>query len=62
VIAAGLLPPVAAMLLAAAALALLVESFGRDVLWLVRMNRTAASLVSPPRALRRAGREESSQT
>jgi len=62
VIAAGLLPPAAAMLLAAAALALLVESFGRDVLWLVRMNRTAAGLVSPPRALRRAGREESSQT
>ncbi|TQM19807.1 CDP-alcohol phosphatidyltransferase family protein [Microbacterium kyungheense] len=50
VVAAQLLPAVANVVLAAAALALLVESFGRDVLWLVRMNRTSADLVSPENA------------
>jgi phosphatidylglycerophosphate synthase len=50
VVAAQLLPPSANMLLAVAALALLVESFGRDVLWLVRMNRATAGLVSPEKA------------
>jgi len=50
VVAAQLLPPVANVLIAVAALGLLVESFGRDVVWLVRMNRTGTDLVSPQKA------------
>ncbi|GAA5202480.1 CDP-alcohol phosphatidyltransferase family protein [Microbacterium jejuense] len=49
-VAAQLLPPVANLLVAAAALALLVESFGRDVIWLVRMNRAGTDLVSSEKA------------
>jgi len=56
VVAAQVLPPIANVLIAAAALALLVESFGRDVIWLVRMNRAGADLVSPEKA---SARDES---
>ncbi|WP_417564445.1 CDP-alcohol phosphatidyltransferase family protein [Microbacterium sp.] len=54
-------PTPVAVALALVALGLLVESFGRDVVWLVRMNRSAPDLVSPPKAARRAGPEESRQ-
>ncbi|MBW9092351.1 CDP-alcohol phosphatidyltransferase family protein [Microbacterium jejuense] len=50
VVASQLLPAVANTVLVGTALALLVESFGRDVLWLVRMNRTGPRLVSPENA------------
>lgn len=56
VVATQLLPAPANVLVAAAALALLVESFGRDVVWLIRMNRAGADLVSPQKV---SGREES---
>lgn len=56
VVATQLLPPLANVLVAAAALGLLVESFGRDVVWLIRMNRTGTDLVSPQKA---SGRDES---
>lgn len=56
VVAAQGLPALANVLVAAAALALLVESFGRDVVWLIRMNRADPDLVSPRKA---SGREES---
>lgn len=46
VVAAQLLPPAANVAVAAMALALVLESFGRDVIWLVRMNRANARLVS----------------
>ncbi|MBD3940289.1 CDP-alcohol phosphatidyltransferase family protein [Microbacterium sp. NEAU-LLC] len=55
-VAAQLLPPFANVLVAAAALALLLESFGRDIIWLVRMNRAGAELVSPEKA---SARDES---
>ena len=58
VIAAQALPPVAAAIAAAAALLLLIESFGRDVLWLLRMNRTGAHLVSPQKVSARDGSRE----
>ncbi len=61
-IAAELLPVIVAVVLAAAALALLLESFGRDVVWLARMNRTTSDLVSSSRAVRRSGPEESRPT
>ncbi|MFG3581356.1 CDP-alcohol phosphatidyltransferase family protein [Micromonospora chersina] len=44
--ASGLLPPVATAVLVAGALALLVESFGRDVAWLWR-HRPAAPAIRP---------------
>ncbi|OZB84367.1 CDP-alcohol phosphatidyltransferase family protein [Microbacterium sp. 13-71-7] len=55
VIAAQVLPPIAAVIAAAGALLLLLESFGRDVLWAVRMNRADARLVSPQKASARDG-------
>lgn len=54
-IATQLLPPVANIAIAAGALLLLCESFGRDVVWLVRMNRTSSHLVSPQKASARDG-------
>ncbi|MDQ4212730.1 CDP-alcohol phosphatidyltransferase family protein [Microbacterium capsulatum] len=55
VVAAQILPPPANVLLALGALLLLVESFGRDVVWLIRMNRADARLVSSPKASARDG-------
>ena len=55
VIAAQVLPPVADVVAAAGALLLLIESFGRDVLWLARMNRPGARLVSLQKASTRDG-------
>ncbi|MFJ4164164.1 CDP-alcohol phosphatidyltransferase family protein [Microbacterium sp. NPDC089698] len=55
VIAAQVLPPVLAVIAAAGALLLLLESFGRDVLWTARMNRSDAHLVSPQKASARDG-------
>lgn len=55
VIAAQVLPPVFDVIAAAGALLLLLESFGRDVLWTVRMNRTDARLVSLQKASARDG-------
>jgi len=54
-IAAQPLPPVANVVVAAGALLLLCESFGRDVVWLVWMNRTSSHLVSPQKAPARDG-------
>lgn len=54
VVATGLLPPSAAVAVALAALALLLESFGRDVIWLARVNHAARALVSPSSAPRAA--------
>jgi phosphatidylglycerophosphate synthase len=48
VIAAGLLPSPVDVLVGAAALGLLIESFGRDVVWLIRMNFRARALVTTP--------------
>jgi phosphatidylglycerophosphate synthase len=45
VVASGLLPSPFDVLAGAVALGLLVESFGRDVIWLVRVNSRARSLV-----------------
>ncbi|WP_106814789.1 CDP-alcohol phosphatidyltransferase family protein [Microbacterium timonense] len=50
VVAAEVLPAAADLLVAGAALLLLVESFGRDVIWLARMNRADARLVSLKKA------------
>ena len=47
-IATGWLPSPADVLVGAFALGLLVESFGRDVIWLARMNSRARSLVTTP--------------
>jgi phosphatidylglycerophosphate synthase len=47
-IATGLLPSPVDMLVGAAALALLTESFGRDVIWLIRVNSRDRSLVTSP--------------
>jgi phosphatidylglycerophosphate synthase len=46
-VASGLLPSPFDVLAGAVALGLLVESFGRDVIWLIRMNSSPRSLVSP---------------
>ena len=46
-VASGLLPSPFDVLAGAVALGLLVESFGRDVIWLVRVNSSRRSLVSP---------------
>jgi hypothetical protein len=45
----GLVPSVVSVVAVAAALGLLVESFGRDVIWLARrrVNRRALWLVTP---------------
>ncbi|KAF2414282.1 CDP-alcohol phosphatidyltransferase [Microbacterium sp. B35-04] len=50
VVAAQVLPPTADLAVAAAALLLMLESFGRDVAWLVRMNRSSRTLVSLEKA------------
>ena len=50
IVAAQLLPPVANVAIAVAALLLLVESFGRDLVFLVRVNRTGSAVVSPEKA------------
>ena len=47
-IASGLLPSPVDVLAGAAALGLLIESFGRDVIWLVRVNSSRRSLVYTP--------------
>ena len=47
VVVAGLLPTGAAVLLLVAALALLAESFGRDVLWLVRRHEMTTARRPP---------------
>lgn len=44
------LPPLANVLVAAAALLLLIESFGRDVIWLVRMSLSPIAVMSPGKA------------
>jgi phosphatidylglycerophosphate synthase len=46
VIATGLLPSPVDVLVGAIALCLLIESFGRDVIWLIRMNSRARTLVT----------------
>ena len=50
VVAAQVLPPTGNLAVAAAALVLMLESFGRDVAWLVRMNRSGRALVSLEKA------------
>ncbi len=47
-VASGLLPSPFDVLAGAVALGLLVESFGRDVIWLIRVNSRARSLVTSP--------------
>jgi phosphatidylglycerophosphate synthase len=47
-IATGLLPSPVDVLVGAAALAMLTESFGRDVIWLIRVNSRDRSLVTSP--------------
>ena len=59
VVAAQLVPPAANVLIAAAALVLVLESFGRDVLWLVRLNLAASPLVSLEKASTTSPPEES---
>ncbi|MEO6116151.1 MAG: CDP-alcohol phosphatidyltransferase family protein [Pseudolysinimonas sp.] len=46
--ATGLLPWPVAVITGAVALGLLVESFGRDVIWLIRVNSQRRSLVTTP--------------
>lgn len=55
VVASEVLPPAVAFLATVGALLLLVESFGRDVVWLIRMNQTGAPVVSPQNAAAREG-------
>ncbi|MDW4571729.1 CDP-alcohol phosphatidyltransferase family protein [Microbacterium sp. M3] len=59
VVASQLLPPAGNLLMAAAALALVSESFGRDVLWLIRMNRRGSGIVSQEKASTTSPPEES---
>jgi phosphatidylglycerophosphate synthase len=47
-IATGLLPSPVDVIFGAVALGLLIESFGRDVIWLARMNSRAPDLVTSP--------------
>ena len=47
-VASGLLPSPVDVLVGAIALGLLIESFGRDVIWLVRVNSSRRSLVYTP--------------
>ncbi|MGN8025867.1 CDP-alcohol phosphatidyltransferase family protein [Microbacterium sp. 22242] len=54
-VAAQVLPTAGNVLVAAAALLLVAESFGRDVIWLVRMNLSRPALVSPDKAEARDG-------
>ncbi|MFB7892602.1 CDP-alcohol phosphatidyltransferase family protein [Microbacterium sp. NPDC056044] len=59
VVASQLLPPAGNVLVAAAALALVLESFARDVTWLVRVNLAATPLVSLEKASTISPPEES---
>lgn len=59
VIASQLLPATANVAIAVMALALMIESFGRDVAWLVRMNLRGAPLVSLEKASTASPPEES---
>jgi phosphatidylglycerophosphate synthase len=59
VVASQLLSPTGDLLVAGAALVLVLESFGRDVLWLARLNRTAPTLVSLEKASTTSPHEES---
>jgi phosphatidylglycerophosphate synthase len=47
-IASGLLPSPVDVLVGVTALCLLIESFGRDVIWLIRVNSSRRSLVYSP--------------
>lgn len=47
-VASGLLPSPADVVVGAIALGLLIESFGRDVIWLARVNSSRRSLVYTP--------------
>lgn len=59
VVASQLLPAAGNVLVAAAALLLVLESFGRDVIWLVRVNLAGAPLVSLEKASTISPPEES---
>ena len=50
VVAAQVLPWIGSVIIAAAALALLLESFGRDVIWLARVNSAGRTHVSLEKA------------
>ncbi|MDQ7879566.1 CDP-alcohol phosphatidyltransferase family protein [Microbacterium sp. QXD-8] len=58
-VAAQVLPPEANLAVAAAALLLMLESFGRDVTWLVRLNLSGRALVSLEKASTTAPPSES---
>lgn len=58
-VASQLLPAAGNVLVAAAALLLVLESFGRDVIWLVRVNLAGAPLVSLEKASTISPPEES---
>jgi phosphatidylglycerophosphate synthase len=59
VVASQLLPLGANVLVVVTALALMLESFGRDVFWLVRMNPARREIVSLERAATASPPEES---
>lgn len=59
VVASQLLPPIANLAVAAVAFLLVFESFARDVVWLVRVNRTTRPLVSLEKASTTPPQEES---
>ncbi len=59
IVASQLLPPAASAMVAAAGLVLMLESFGRDVLWLARLNRATPTLVSLEKASTASPQEES---
>ncbi len=59
VVASQLLPPAVSVLVAVAALVLVLESFARDVIWLVRVNLAGAPLVSLEKASTTSPPEES---
>jgi len=58
-VASQILPPAVNLALAVAALALVLESFGRDVIWLARLNLAGAALVSLEKASTTSPPEES---
>jgi phosphatidylglycerophosphate synthase len=58
-VASQLLPPAGNALVTGTALFLVLESFGRDVLWLARVNHTARALVSLEKAPTTSPQEES---
>jgi len=59
VVASQLLPPPANAAVALVALLLVLESFGRDVVWLVRLNLAGPALVSLEKASTTSPQEES---